>query len=136
MYVEVFMQFQDREELPWFMLVGTAEGSAVDYENVWMLTNGTRRIEVRPVRKEVNSDWKKQFAAFLDTPRGIVFWDKDRPLAAIQVCMYNNKKHSLVWMDQKLDKELQMVLSASMSSILLLINDQNFLNQVLSPVWF
>ena len=135
MYVQVFMQFQDSEELPWAMLIGAAEGSEVDFENEWILTNGNRKIDIKLVKTEVESDWKKQFSTFLDVPRGMVFFEKNRPLAALQVCMYNNKKHSLVWMDESIDKELQMVLSASMSSILLLLNDENFLNEVISQDW-
>jgi hypothetical protein len=136
LYVGVFMGFMNENRDPWMLLIGSAEGSESANEYRWVMTNGKRNIDIELVKNEVKSQWKQGFEPFLDIPRGFVFREKEKPLGAMQVCTYNRKKHSLVWMDKDLDKEFQMALSASMSSLLLLLNDSYFMNQVISPDWF
>lgn len=136
LHVSVFIGFGSGDPDPWMLLISVSDGSRNESGYKWLLTNGKRKIDIEPVKNEVRSEFKKNFAMFLDIPRGFVFREQGKGVAAMQWCAYNRQKHTRVWMHPSLDPDLQMSLSASISAILLLIQDGNFRNEVISRVWF
>lgn len=122
--IVIFMRFNGSEEDPWLFLVSFSESSQEDGRLEGFLVKGDRKLDVLPIESESVAN----FGLLPASSRGYVFQEAGRQIAAVQLQNANFWKPDAryVWLDPSLDKEFQMNLAASMSVLLLLKEDINF----------
>lgn len=124
--VAVAIQNENAAEEPWILTMSYLDGSEEYSGFTGRFSNGDSSMIVLPVSSEVVA----QFGGMMGfRSRGYVFEWNEQPVAAVQNFSGNMMKpdERFVWFDPSLDSDLQMKLSAAISTMLLLTEDINFL---------
>lgn len=101
----------------WLLSIKKTYGSSVDYKNEAFLSNGERTITIFPVSSNTNGTDRRMYPAL-----GYEFFENDQSLCAVQyhsggALGYFKKT---VWIKSDLAPGLKLILSAAMTSLMLL----------------
>ena len=109
---------QDTTET-WSLFMNVTTGSTVEDSGYALLTNGTRKIFINSV-SSIRNEYDTQMLPAL----GFEFLENEEPLCAVQYFgggAFGMKKN-IVWIHDKLDSRMKLILAAAMTSLLQLNN--------------
>lgn len=116
-----FISTTSNQEETWVLVMKTAQGSEVDYENEAFLTNGERLITIIPVSSKKDTKNRSELGAVLNLPAmGYEFIENDQSLCAMQYygggVLGLNK--NIIWLKSDLDSKMKLIYAAAMTAIL------------------